>query len=113
MKISFRDQDRVYRFGGEEFVILLRATSLHHARKSFERLRAKVGTHQFPQIKTVTISLGFVRITNDTPVAILGHADQALYFAKENGRNQICFYEELVATGRLAQQLTHQSAEYF
>jgi len=113
LKTSFRDQDRVYRFGGEEFVVLLRATSLEHARKSFERLRAKVENHEFPQIKKITISLGFVRISHDTPVAILGHADQALYYAKENGRNQVRFHDELFESGRIGSLVTNQSADFF
>lgn len=113
LKASFRDQDRVYRFGGEEFVVLLRATTADDAQKSFERFRARVGAHDFPQIKQVTISLGFASITQETPVTILGHADQALYYAKEHGRNQVCFYDELAASGRIANLVVHQDADFF
>ena len=36
---------------------------------------------------------------------ILGQADQALYYAKEHGRNQVCFYDDLVASGQLATKM--------
>ena len=113
LKASFRDQDRVYRFGGEEFVVLLRATTAEDAKKSFERLRARVEAHEFPQIKQVTISLGFASITHETPVAILGHADQALYYAKEHGRNQVCFYDKLAASGHIGSLVVNQDADFF
>ncbi len=113
LKTSFRDQDRVYRFGGEEFVVLLRATNLEHASKSFERLRLCVENYEFPQIKKVTISLGFVKISHDTPVAILGHADQALYFAKKNGRNRVCFYDQLLESGNIGSLVTNHSVDFF
>ena len=113
LKASFRDQDRVYRFGGEEFVVLLRATTADDAIKSFERLRARVEAHEFPQIKQVTISLGFASITQETPVSILGHADQALYYAKEHGRNRVCFYDELAASGQIGSLVVHQDADFF
>ena len=113
LKASFREQDRVYRFGGEEFVVLLRAITADDAKKSFERLRARVEAHEFPQIKQVTISLGFASITQETPVTILGHADQALYYAKEHGRNQVCFYDELAASGKIGSLVVHQNADFF
>ena len=113
LKSAFRQQDRVYRFGGEEFVVLLRAASLEHARGAFERVRAQVADHAFPQINRITISAGFVSISPDTPVTILGHADQALYFAKENGRNQVCYYDELVRSGQLGHSVGNQDVEFF
>jgi diguanylate cyclase (GGDEF)-like protein len=113
LKSAFRQQDRVYRFGGEEFVVLLRAASLEHARGAFERVRAQVANQAFPQINRVTISAGFVSISPDTPVTILGHADQALYFAKENGRNQVCYYDELVSSGQLGHSVGNQDVEFF
>lgn len=96
LRSSFRTQDLIFRFGGEEFVILLRSSLLEEAKKAFERFRANVEAHHFPRLGTVTITLGFVSIGNETPVEILGHADLALYYGKTHGRNQICFYNELV-----------------
>ena len=113
LKRAFREQDRVFRFGGEEFVVLLRATTLDNARKSFERLREAVGAHCFPQIDHVTVSIGFVSIGGQTPVTILGQADQALYFAKEHGRNQVRFYDELVSSGDLGATVVNNDVDFF
>lgn len=99
LRTSFRSQDRVFRFGGEEFVILLRSTTLDEARMIFDRFRTNVEQHAFPQVGTITVSVGFAAITQETPVVILGHADQALYHAKENGRNRVCYYDDLLAEG--------------
>ncbi|GAA4032918.1 GGDEF domain-containing protein [Actimicrobium antarcticum] len=113
LRSSFRTQDRVFRFGGEEFVVLLCSVSLTDARNAFERFRANIEAHYFPQVGTVTVSLGFVAITDETPVVVLGHADQALYYGKSNGRNQVCFYDELVEQGLLQSGVVNADAEFF
>ena len=102
LRNSFRSHDRIFRFGGEEFVVLLRSTTLSTAHKVFNRFRLAVQEYPFPQVGQVTVSLGFVSTVQGSPVEILGRADQALYFAKEHGRNQVCFYDDLVASGHLA-----------
>ena len=48
-----------------------------------------------------------------SPVEILGQADQALYHAKEHGRNQVCFYDDLVASGQLATKVANDDVELF
>jgi diguanylate cyclase (GGDEF)-like protein len=116
LRSSFRSQDRIFRFGGEEFVILLRSTTLDNALRIFERFRSNVEQYNFPQVGRVTVSLGFARITqHEIPVIILGHADQALYYAKTNGRNQVCHYDELVRSGKLglAAEMSNGTAEFF
>lgn len=113
LRSSFRAQDRVFRFGGEEFVVLLRSTTMHDARKIFERFRTNVEKHDFPQVGKVTVSVGFASISNESPVVILGHADQALYYAKENGRNRVCFYDELVSNGQLHSEVSNDTVEFF
>lgn len=113
LRSSFRAQDRVFRFGGEEFVVLLRSTTLADARKIFERFRANVEHHEFPQVGQVTVSLGFASISTESPVVILGHADQALYYAKENGRNRVCYYDELVSSGELRSEVSNDTVEFF
>ena len=53
-------------------------------------------TH-FPFIRNLTISIGMSRISPyDFPITVLENADKALYYAKEHGRDQICFYEALI-----------------
>jgi diguanylate cyclase (GGDEF)-like protein len=113
LRASFRAQDRIFRFGGEEFVVLLRSASLGEAHRIFERFRRNIEQHDFPQVGRVTVSVGFASISKESPVVILGHADQALYYAKANGRNRVCHYEELVKSGLLHSGITNESAEFF
>ena len=113
LRTSFRSHDRVFRFGGEEFVVLLRSATLTTARKVFDRFRETVQNHVFPQVGQVTVSVGFVSTVSGSPVEILGQADQALYFAKENGRNQVRFYDDLVASGDLHARISNEDIELF
>jgi len=114
LQASFRAQDRVFRFGGEEFVVLLRATTLENARRIIDRFRGNVAAYQFPQVGRVTVSVGFVSLSPyDSPVVTLGHADQALYHAKTHGRNQVCHYNELVERGLLQTVTSNDTAEFF
>ena len=111
---SFRAQDRVFRFGGEEFVVLLRSTTLNNAKKIIDRFRMNVEQHDFPQVGRVTVSVGFVSISAfEAPVIILGRADQALYYAKSHGRNLACHYDELVSGGQLRTVESNDTAEFF
>lgn len=114
MRACFRQSDKLFRFGGEEFVVLLRYVDLAGARQTLERFRKRIADEQFPQVGQVTISIGFVRINpTDTPSTVLGSADEALYYAKGNGRNQVCNYEELAESGLLERKALHTEAEFF
>ena len=105
MKTSFRDNDLLFRFGGEEFVILLANADMARARIALERFRSAVANKKFPQIGQVTVSIGVASIaSNEMPRTTIDRADQALYFAKHNGRNQVRVYEELVKAGLLKAQ---------
>lgn len=102
MRKVFRQKDKLFRFGGEEFVVVLDRTTLKSAREVLERFRKTIEKYDFPQIGRVTISIGFVCLYKaEVPSVIIGRADQALYYAKQNGRNRVCQYEELVLTGKL------------
>ena len=114
LKSSFRSQDRIFRFGGEEFVVLLRQASLDQARLIFNRFRVNIEQFPFPQVGRVTVSVGFTNAGRGAPVEIMGHADQALYHAKDSGRNQVCYYEELMKGGQLqAADVAHDDVELF
>ncbi len=96
MRGSFRYCDRLYRFGGEEFVVLLRCPSGDEAMQAFERLRANIEAFAFPQVGRLTVSVGYTAINaDDMPSTALERADQAVYFAKENGRNLAVNYADL------------------
>lgn len=102
LQSTFRKSDLIYRFGGEEFVVIVYVDNDNEAEMTFERLRRTVENHAFPQVGKVSVSIGVTRIGNSSmPIELLGHADQALYFAKHNGRNQVCFYEKLLAENKL------------
>jgi diguanylate cyclase (GGDEF)-like protein len=113
LRSSFRSHDHIFRFGGEEFVVLLRSTTLATAHKVFNRFRMAVEDYNFPQVGKVTVSLGFVSTTRGSPVEILGQADQALYYAKEHGRNLVCYYDDLVAKGHLSAKVANDDVELF
>ena len=102
MRKTFRGGDRLFRFGGEEFVVILNAADQSMAAASFNRFRMSVEAHEFPQVGTVTCSIGFTQVSGmDVPTDVVGRADEALYYAKEHGRNQVCCYEQLVAEGEI------------
>lgn len=100
MQDVFRAADLKFRFGGEEFIAVIKADSAESAYSIFERFRTVVENYRFPQTGTVTVSIGVVEITGEesTPVFV-GCADKALYYAKNNGKNMTCLYSELVEKG--------------
>lgn len=100
LREMFRHHDRLYRFGGEEFVVLLRCDTEDDARRALERVRERMANHPFPQVGRVTISIGFAQVQpGDTPSSAFGRADKAVYHAKQNGRNRVCSHGELVMQG--------------
>ncbi|MES2879650.1 MAG: GGDEF domain-containing protein [Pseudomonadota bacterium] len=105
MRICFRFHDQLYRFGGEEFVVLMRCNGEPEALSALERLRVFTEEHVFPQVGSITISIGFSEVkTGDTPSCAFERADKAVYYAKEHGRNQVCSYAALIAGGELTEQ---------
>jgi len=97
MKKSFRSNDLLFRFGGEEFVIVLEPITMIQAFNVLDEFRRKIEAHHFPLIGNITISCGFAKISEkDHPSTILDNADKAMYYAKENGRNSIYNYESLI-----------------
>ncbi|HPP82512.1 MAG TPA: GGDEF domain-containing protein [Rubrivivax sp.] len=114
MRSTFRYHDRLFRFGGEEFVVLMRCGSVADARSALERLREAVERHVFPRIGHITISVGLTLLRpDDTPSAAFERADKAVYFAKHNGRNQLCDHDALVAGGLLADETRASDVELF
>jgi diguanylate cyclase (GGDEF)-like protein len=114
MAKCFRGADQLFRFGGEEFVIVLEHASDAGARIAFDRFRAAVAAFEFPQIGHVTLSLGYSRIVpDDGPTSCVERADAALYYAKNHGRNNVRNFEELVAAGELSARAESADTEMF
>lgn len=102
MRMTFRFHDRLYRFGGEEFVVLMHCASAEDARAAFERFRHNVQAYAFPQVGHITVSIGFTQVeVGDSPTSAFERADKAVYFAKSHGRNQVHCHSELVTAGKL------------
>lgn len=102
LRSTFRFQDQLYRFGGEEFVVMLRCHNEADAMLAFERFRQNMAAYPFPQVGHVTASVGFTQVMpEDSPGAAFDRADRAVYHAKQNGRNRVVSHAELVRAGEL------------
>jgi len=87
---SLRDTDHFGRWGGEEFVVLATHSDLEQGIRLAERLREVVEGLKIDGIGTVTASFGVVAWRDgDTRRALVNRADQAMYYAKEAGRNGV------------------------
>jgi diguanylate cyclase (GGDEF)-like protein len=92
MEHVFRHTDFLFRYGGEEFVVIMNNCSHAGALQALERFRQTVESYQFPSNR-VTVSIGYTVVNPNLPTAKhLENADKALYHAKYNGRNQIQEY---------------------
>jgi diguanylate cyclase (GGDEF)-like protein len=102
MTRTFRQDDLLFRYGGEEFAIVLATVEPQVAATVLERFRTVVEAYEFPQIGRKTVSVGVAEITGDDAAhVVVERADKALYYAKEHGRNRVCSYEQLVASGEI------------
>jgi diguanylate cyclase (GGDEF)-like protein len=92
-----RSSDIVSRYGGEEFAILMPATSAEEASLAAERLRRGIETHTFPQKRRITVSLGAASFPEDadTDHDLIAKAEQALFMAKKDGRNRAMAFHAL------------------
>ena len=114
MRANFRLHDQLYRFGGEEFVVLLRAAHATDAATAFERMRVAVQGHSFPRVGSITVSVGFTDVrASDSPTAAFERADKAVYHAKQNGRNRVADHGALVAAGVFSEDGPSNDVELF
>jgi diguanylate cyclase (GGDEF)-like protein len=94
LRQRLRSGDKLGRYGGEEFCAILPETALPSATTIAETLRAMVATHPFPiesQRLTVTVSIGVAALQPKMQSTDLYRAaDEMLYRAKGEGRNQVC-----------------------
>ena len=99
MKATFRKTDLLYRYGGEELIMIMPETNLEGAIIPVQRLRRSVEEYDFDYngVKSkVTVSIGLTMNHQDlnSPAEILKTADEALYKAKESGRNRVILHEQ-------------------
>lgn len=91
---TLRDGDKVFRYGGEEFIIVLNRIDAEHCKKIADRLLELVRNSKLiykGKGIQVTMSIGTTRYEErDTPDTLISRADKALYRAKQNGKNQMC-----------------------
>jgi diguanylate cyclase (GGDEF)-like protein len=114
LRACFRFYDHLFRFGGEEFVVLVRCAQPDDAAAIFERLRATVAVYAFPRVGQVTVSVGISALrAGDTPSGAFERADKALYWAKQNGRNRVADFEVLVGAGALEDASRESDVELF
>lgn len=96
--VSVRTEDIACRYGGEEFILILSHANSDSARSRMEELRIRVGEidvyYQGRSLGGVTVSIGIATFPEhgETPDALVKAADDALYAAKEAGRNSTCVY---------------------
>lgn len=91
---SLRQSDIVCRWGGEEFILLLKDTPIESARQLGEKIRQQTESSAFEfagQMLHTSTSIGLAALHDDDDLqALLARADRALYRAKQAGRNRLC-----------------------
>jgi diguanylate cyclase (GGDEF)-like protein len=110
LRENLRRVDIVARYGGEEFVVVTPETRKAEANDVAERIRSNIARHNFKVYNDqtrVTVSVGVALFPDDIPdsfpktdvaslaAELIQRADQALYRAKEEGRNRVVFYKDL------------------
>ena len=98
-----RKVDLAARYGGEEFTLILEDSDADGGRQIAERIRTEIEALRIPNEEhgdvAVTISMGISSYPRDGEEKdeLITHADQALYLAKQTGRNRVCDWSEVVA----------------
>lgn len=94
LNLFCRGSDVAVRWGGEEFIIVMPETNISGGAVLAEKIRVAVAAHDFPVVSRITSSFGVATLTEHGAAKLLKDADDALYMAKQNGRNQVVTYSE-------------------
>jgi len=114
MQRAFRENDLLFRFGGEEFVLIFEPISNEQAERVLNKFREMVEKYRFPMVGKITVSCGFAKISkHEHPKTVFDNADKALYYAKENGRNSVYNYERLVEQNKIVEMAEEGDIELF
>lgn len=93
LRTNIRTTDSVGRWGGEEFMIVVPATAIDNARGLAEKIRHIIAMHRYDHDSSITISLGLAQMfRDDTFDVFINRADDALYRAKNRGKNRVEAY---------------------
>jgi diguanylate cyclase (GGDEF)-like protein len=88
VKKSLRENDLLYRWGGEEFIVLLQNNNIEHIRLLAEKIRMNIANTKFEQVGDITCSFGIAKFEDgDDEQTIFKKVDNNLYTAKHNGKN--------------------------
>lgn len=114
MNNTFRTYDRLYRFGGEQFAVLMHCPDEALVHAAFERFRANIEKFNFPQVGRITICGGFTRLTpDDNPSTALERAERAVDYAQHHGHNKVFSHADLVRKGYFGDQPKIGAVEIF
>lgn len=101
MRNSFRKTDMLGKYGGDEFVILMRDIEKEYIEGVLERFQTKIREHNFDnsgdKFEGITASLGIALFPENgsTVNELINKADKALYAVKESGKNKLVFFDDL------------------
>lgn len=99
LKSTVRGTDAMIRWGGEEFVVVLKGCPLPAAMDLAERIRAKLHNYQDAEVDKVTVSIGVSHLNPDeTLESFFNRGDAALYDAKHQGRDRVAVAKPWTAT---------------
>jgi diguanylate cyclase (GGDEF)-like protein len=100
IRSNCRECDFAARYGGEEFTVILPETSLAGATEVAERIRERIAAGRFPGIGSVTASIGISSFPVNalTKEDLIRVADQALYIAKNGGRDRVAYFNYQMVT---------------
>ena len=99
IKSSVRDADQAFRYGGDEFVVILPKTAMENARFVAERLREQIASEMAEKENAVTCSIGLASYPSDGVISgeLVTVADTALYYAKRTGGNRVYLSSKILS----------------
>ncbi|MGI2258105.1 GGDEF domain-containing protein [Shewanella sp. GXUN23E] len=110
----FDEKDLLFRFGGDEFVVLLAPRTKQQARAILKQFQEQIAVIRNDKLWPVRCSMGGVNASGaENPTDLLVQADRALYHVKEHGRGEIAFYCDLLEQGIVATEHFEDDIELF
>jgi diguanylate cyclase (GGDEF)-like protein len=109
---TFRTYDRLYRFSGDHFGVLLHCPDEALVLGAFERFRVNIEKYNFSRVGRVTVSCGFITVlADDSPASSIEKTEKAVDFARRSGGNKACSYLGLARRGFFGTPMSEAEAE--